>query len=197
MALVKSLLIKNNLYNGVRMVIQGSQSSDTYYYYTEASGDRFYFTSISGTQSPSLESASFRTFFSMTQSSTDGDFTYDLIPMSTGNSVMIETKVVGVNGDNTKYYMMKSFGGFVHDGTNLDNIGMNYEVVGNFVSGGASFSQSGTSSVKLTMTPETSETIDWDIHIYYTKGFHTVSGGGGSPLTPPVIYTPSPNNPTS
>ena len=110
--------------------------------------------------------------------------------MSDGNSVMIETKVVGVNGDNTSYYMMSSFGGFVNDGTNLTEVGMNYTTLGNFTTGSASFTQSGTQSVQLCISGETGEDIDWDIHIKYTKGFHTVSSG--APASPPVLYPPAP-----
>jgi hypothetical protein len=36
----------------------------------------------------------------------------------------------------------------------------------------------GTASVRLTLTGQTSETLDWDVYIKYTKGFHTLSGGG-------------------
>jgi hypothetical protein len=192
MAIVKSLLIRNNRYDGVRNVIQGSQSGDDVYYYGESRGDRFYFTQVGSTASAELEAATFISFFSMTQSSSDPTFTYDLIPMSDGNSVMIETKVVGVNGDNTSYYMMSSFGGFVNDGTNLTEVGMNYTTLGNFTTGSASFTQSGTQSVQLCISGETGEEIDWDIHIKYTKGFHTVSSG--APPSAPQIYPPAPTS---
>ena len=45
--MIKNLLIKNNTYDGVRAVIQASQSGVDNYYYTEARGDRYYY-SITG-----------------------------------------------------------------------------------------------------------------------------------------------------
>ena len=69
MAIVKSLLIRNNQFSGVRNVIQGSQSGDDVYYYGESRGDRFYFTQVGSTASAELEAASFISFFSMTQHS--------------------------------------------------------------------------------------------------------------------------------
>lgn len=193
MAIVKNLLIKNNFYSGVRLTIVGSQSGDQVYYYTEAAGDRYYYTEISGTASPDMEAASFRGFISCTMSGAT-TYTFDLVPMVDGNSCMLETKVVAVNQDASKAYMMKSFGGFVNDGTTLNTIGsgVQYDTLTDFTTVAASFTQSGTQSICLCLTGETSEDLDWDVHIYYTKGFHSLSAVPGAPVYKP-IYPPAPS----
>lgn len=187
MAIVKNLLIKNNFYDGVRLTIVGSQSGNQVYYYTEASGDRYYYTEVGGTASPDMEAASFNSFISCTMSGST-TFTFDLIPMLSGNSVMIETKAVAINSGGTKGYMMKSFGGFINNGTALNVIGsgMQYDTVTNFTTVAASFTQSGTQSVCLCLTGQTGETLDWDVYINYTKGFHSLSSSG--PIPPKPIY---------
>ncbi len=189
MAIIKNLLTRNNQYSGVRLVIQGSQSSDTHYYYTEAAGDRYYFNQISSTASADMEAATFRSFLSFTMSNFQ-TFTFSLIPMNTGESVMIETRVVGVNSSGSKAYMMRSFGGFRHSGSTLQAVGgsLQYDTKTDFTSASASFTASGTQSIILRVSGQTSETIDWDIHINYTKGFHSLSyaGSTGSQPSKPI-----------
>jgi uncharacterized protein RhaS with RHS repeats len=185
MAIVKNLLTRNNQYNGVRLVIQGQQASDTHYYYTEAAGDRYYFNQVSSTASADMESATFRSFLSFTMSNFQS-FTFSLIPMEAGESCMIETRVVGINKTGSKGYMMRSFGGFRHSGSTLQAIGgtLQYDTRTDFTSASASFTASATASIVLRVTGQTSETIDWDVHISYTKGFHSLSYAGTTGSNP-------------
>ena len=189
MAIVKNLLTRNNQYSGVRLVIQGVQQNDTHYYYTEAAGDRYYFNQVSSTASADMESATFRSFLSFTMSGFQS-FTFSLIPMEAGESVMIETKVVGINKTGQKAYMMQSFGGFRHSGSTLQAVGgsLVYDTRTDFTSASASFTASATASIILRVTGQTSEEIDWDVHINYTKGFHslTYAGTGGSNPSKPI-----------
>jgi len=191
----KNTLVKNNQYSGVRLIITGSQSGVENLYYTEASGDRYYFTQISSTASPDMESATFRSFLSFTMSNA-AIYTFDLVPMLTGESVMIETKAVGINANGTKGYMMTSFGGFRHSGSALSIIGstINYTTKTDFGPAGVSFSAAGTQSVRMNVYGQSGESIDWDIHISYTKGFHSLSYAG-STATPPSkpIYPKAPD----
>lgn len=195
MAIVKNLLTRNNQYSGVRLVIQGAQQNDTHYYYTEAAGDRYYFNQVSSTASADMESATFRSFLSFTMSGFQS-FTFSLIPMEAGESVMIETKVVGINKTGQKAYMMKSFGGFRHSGSTLQAVGgsLIYDTRTDFTSASASFTASATASIIMRVTGQTSEQIDWDIHINYIKGFNTLSYIG-STATPPLkpIYPKLPD----
>lgn len=193
MAIVKNLLTRNNQYNGVRLVIQGQQGSDTHYYYTEASGDRYYFNQVSSTASSDMEAATFRSFLSFTMSNFQ-TFTFSLIPMLSGESCMIETRVVGVNKTGTKSYMMKSFGGFRHSGSTLQVIGgsITYDTKSDFTSASASFTASGTQSIIMRVTGQTSEEIDFDVYIDYRKGFHSLSyvGTTSSPPLKPIYPEP-------
>lgn len=191
MAIIKNLLTRNNQYSGVRLVIQGAQGNDINYYYTEAAGDRYYFNQISSTASPDMESATFRSFLSFTMSNFQS-FTFSLIPMEKGESVMIETRVVGINSSGSKGYMMRSFGGFRHSGTALQAIGgtLVYDTRTDFTSASASFTASATASIVLRVTGQASESIDWDVHISYTKGFHSLSSAGSTATPPPKPIYP-------
>jgi len=183
---VKNTLFKNNKYEKVRLLISGSQSGTLNYYYTEADGDRYYYTSISSTASPSMESASFNSYLSCTMSGA-ATYTFDLVPMSLGETVMIETKASCINQSGSKGYLVDVFGGYRHTGSTLVAIGstLNYTTKTDFTTVAASFSASGTASVRLTLTGQTSETLDWDVYIKYTKGFHTLTGGSGGGIIYP------------
>ena len=187
---VKNLLIKNNIYNGVRVVIQASQSGVDTYYYTEARGDRYYYSITGSTQSPTLETVNFNAYLSFTMS---GAVTYDLtmIPMGYGDTCFLNMSCSAINTTGTKGYLSKVFGGFRHSGSALTKVGgsIDYQTKTDFTTVGVSFSASGTQSVKMTLTGQTSEVIDWDIYVNYTKGYHTLTtggggGGGGTPWYP-------------
>lgn len=187
---IKGLLIKNNKYDGVRAVIQASQSSIYNYYYTEAQGDRYYFTITGSTASKSMESASFESYLAFTMS---GATTYDftLIPMSPGETCFIETKASCANSSSSKGYIVDTFGGFRHTGSTLPIIGstINYTTKTDFTTVGITFSASGTQSINMKVTGQTSEVLDWDVYIKYTKMFHTLTstpGGGGGGVIYPV-----------
>jgi hypothetical protein len=188
-----NLLTRNYPYNGVRAVINASQSNVEYTYFVEGGGQRYYVNRISSTNSV-MESASFQSFMSFTMS---GFATYsvDLIPMETGESVMIDTHIVALNSSGSKGYVSRHFGGFRHSGSTLTAIGgsIDSNVKTDFSTVAVAFTQSGTQSVRMRLVGQTSETLDWDIHVAYTKGFHTISS---TQSTIPPIY-PKPNNPTS
>jgi hypothetical protein len=176
---VKNTLFKNNQYEKVRLIITGSQSGVENYYYTEADGDRYYYTTISSTASPKMESASFHSYLSCTMSGAVS-YTFNLVPMFSGETCMIETKTSCINQSGSKGYLVDAFGGFRHTGSTLAIIGSTiaYTTKTDFSTVAATFTANGTASVRLTLTGQTSETLDWDVYIKYTKGFHTLSGGG-------------------
>jgi hypothetical protein len=171
-----SILIKNNEYNNVRLQIGGVENGVNKIYYTEATGNRFFFKLLDNPV-PSMESATFQSFLTFTQSGT-ASHTYTIIPLLPNETVMVETKVVGINDDATKGYMMKSFGGYRHNGTGISTIGstIDYQVKSDFTTANAFFTISGTQSICLCIQGEAGNLIDWDIHINYTKGFHAISG---------------------
>jgi hypothetical protein len=174
-----SILIKNNEYDKVRLRISGLENGESKLYFTEATGNRYFFKLLDNPV-PSMESATFNSFLTFTQSGTQSH-TYTLIPLLPAETVMVETKVVGVNETGSKGYMMKSFGGFKHNGSTISFVGpsIDYQVKSDFTSASASFIISGTTSICLCVDGEAGELIDWDIHINYTKGFHAISGDPG------------------
>ena len=180
--MIKNLLIKNNTYEGVRAVIQASQSGVNNYYYTEARGDRYYYSITGSTQSPRLETVTFDGYLSFTMSGAV-TYTLDIIPMNTGETCFLDVQCTAVNASCSKGYVAKAFGGFRHTGSALAKIQNQIDITNHsdFSSGVAmDFSAAGTQSVKMTLTGVAGETIDWDIYLKYTKGYHTLTTGGGS-----------------
>jgi hypothetical protein len=198
MSVTKNLLIRNNEYSNVRLTISGSQSGDSFIYYTEARGDRFYYNPIGSTASPNMEAATFQSFLSFTQSGAT-THQYRLIPLLPNETVMVESKVLGINDNGSKGYVMKSFGAYRHNGTNIVAVGgsINYETKTDFTGASASYQISGTQSICLCFTGQTGETIDWDVYINYTKGFHdlTLQNDCNTPECKPVII--GPDNPAT
>lgn len=179
---VKNLQIKNNTYDGVRAVITASQSGTTYYYYSEARGDRYYYTVTGSTASPTLETATFNSYLSFTMSGA-ATYTMDIIPMKTGDTAMLDIHATAINASGSKGYVARAFGGFRHSGSSLSIIGssIDYNTKTDFATTmGITFSAFGTQSVRLTLVGQTSENIDWDIYLQYAKGYHTLTTGGGS-----------------
>lgn len=170
-------IVKNKSYDGVRLVVSATSSGSLSTYYTEANGWRHYFNQITGTNSL-LEAVSFESYISVTSSNT-ATYSFTLIPMFYGETVMLETKVVGFNG--VKGFMMNSFGGYKHIGGTLSRIGnIQYSYSTDFTGATAYFTNTGTSSINLVIGGDsTSGVMDWDIHVKYTKGYHT----GFSPPT--------------
>jgi len=191
--MIKNLLIKNNIYDGVRAVITASQSGVTNYYYTEARGDRYYYSITGSTQSPTLETVNFNAYLSFTMS---GATTYELqmVPMGKGDTCFLNMSCTAINSTGTKGYLSKVFGGFRHTGSALSIIGgsIDYETKTDFTTVGISFSAFGTQSVRMILTGQTAETIDWDVYVNYTKGYHTLTtgGGGGSQQADPWYPQP-------
>ena len=190
MAITKYIMIKNKLYDTVRLTIVGSQSSTTNYHYTEAEGNRYYANLVGSTQS-NLEAVSFEAYLSFTSSGTQS-WNFNLIPMEYGHTAMIETNVVGMNSTGSKGYGARVFGVWRHAGSTLVAVGgsMDTTTKTDFTSASCSFTASATASISMNISGQTSETIDWDVHIKYTKGYHTVVAG--SPVVPPPWYPPLP-----
>ncbi len=190
MAVVQSVMVKNKEYDGVRLTIVGSQSGNQYYNYSEAWGVRNYINEITN-PTASLDSVSFNAYLSFTSSGTSM-WQFDLIPMSIGDTVMVESQIVGLNSDGSKGYVCNIFGGFRHSGATLSAIGSGatYTTKTDFSSASVSLGTTGTQSVTFKVAGDAGEVIDWNLHIKYTKGFHTLTfggGGGGSwyPVPPP------------
>jgi len=190
--MIKNLLIKNNTYDGVRAVITASQSGVQNFYYTEARGDRYYYSVTGSTASPVLETVNFNSYLSFTMS---GAVTYELqmIPMAKGDTCFLNMSCSAVNASGSKGYLSKVFGGFRHTGSALSVVGgsIDYETKTDFTTVGVSFSAFGTQSVRMVLTGQTSEVIDWDVYVNYTKGYHTlVTGGGGTSVPDPWYPQP-------
>jgi hypothetical protein len=187
------LLFKNIPYDKTRMTIVATQSGVVNYYYTEASGSRFYYTFIGATAAPDLQAASYEGFLSFTMS---GNVTHEfnICPLGTGETVMFNTEISVLNIDASKGYLMDTFGGYRHNGSGISMIGssITYTTKTDFTGVSASFFTIGTQSIGIRCIGQTSQTLDWNIHIQYKKGFHTVvfGPGGGQPQKP--IYPPPP-----
>lgn len=190
----KNLLMKNIPYGGVRSVIPANQSGADYTYFSEGSGNRYYVNQISSTASPTLESATFDSYLSFTMSHNQ-TFYFDLVPMDKGNSVVINTIIYAQNKAATKGFVQKSFGAWKHSGSTLTHVGAGMSDIkeSDFPTGQltAQWSAGATQSIRLTCSNTTSDEVDFDIHISYTKGYHSV-------ITPPNTNDPvSPPYPTS
>jgi hypothetical protein len=70
---------------------------------------------------------------------------------------------------------------------------IDYETKTDFTTVGVSFSAFGTQSVRMVLTGQTSEVIDWDIYVNYTKGYHTLTTGGGGGGVPSPWYPVPPS----
>ena len=188
---IKNLLIKNNTYDGVRAVIAASQSGVTNFYYTEARGDRYYYSITGSTASPRLETVTFDAYLSFTMSGAV-TYTLDIIPMAKGDTCFLDVSCTAVNATATKGYVAKAFGGFRHTGSTLAKIQNQIDITDHSDFSAAvkmDFAASGTQSVRMILTGDASETIDWDIYLKYTKGYHTLTtGGGGGSSTPDPWY---------
>lgn len=191
----KLLQFKNKLYDSTRLTIVGSQSGTQNLYYSEANGDRFYYTFVGATAAPDMQAASFNSFLSFTMSNA-ATYTFDLVPMQVGETVMIDTHIMGLNGPSLKGYVGRVFGGFKHSGSTLTMIGssLDYNTKTDFVATcKAEFYVNGTQSVSLRVVGQAGEFIDWDVFISYSKSFHSISlGPGGDPSSKP-IYPPVPD----
>lgn len=194
----KNLLVKNIPFDRVRAVISASQSLTPYTYYSEGRGDRFYVNAVSSTASPVMESATFESYLSFTMSHNQ-TFTFDLVPMDTGNSTVINTIIYAQNLAASKGYVQKSFGAWKHSGSTLTHIGAGMENIkeSDFPTGQvqANWSAAGTQSIRLTTINTTTEILDFDVYINYKKGFHSIVAGTSSNPQKPIY--PEPNNPTS
>lgn len=188
------LLFKNIPYDKTRMTIAATQSGVVNYYYTEAAGSRFYYTFIGATAAPDLQAASYEGFISFTMS---GAVTHEfnVCPLNDGETVMFNTEIATLNIDGSKGYLLDSFGGYRHNGTAISMIGssITYTVKTDFTGVSASLFIIGTQSIGIRCIGQSSETLDWNMHIQYKKGFHSViHGPGGDPSGKPIYPPPPP-----
>jgi len=188
---VKNTLFRYKPYDGVRLTyttfILGVENT----FYAEASGNRYYY-SLLGTTASDMESASFNSFISVTMSNYRV-YTFDAIPMLPGESVFIESVALGMNSTGSKAFLSKTWGGFRHSGSTLQEIGgtgsFTYDVKKDFTGCDFEWFPNGTQSIYFNVVGQSGETIDWDIHIRYTKGFHSLATPGApgqKPIYPSV-----------
>lgn len=185
---VRNTLFKYKPYDGVRLTYTTFISGVENTYYAEANGNRYYY-SILGTTASDMESASFNSFISVTMSGYKV-YTIDAIPMEPGESVFIESTALAMNATGNKAFLSRTWGGFRHSGTTLQEIGgtgsFTYTVHKDFTGCDFEWFPTGTASISFNVVGQTGETLDWDIHISYTKGFHSITTPGSS--NPKPIY---------
>lgn len=186
------LLFKNIPYDKTRMTIAATQSGVLNNYYTEAAGSRYYYTFIGATAAPDLQAASYEGFISFTMS---GAVTheFDICPLLDGETVMFNTEVATLNINGSKGYLMDSFGGYRHNGATISIIGssITYDEKTDFSTVSARYDIRGTQSIIIRCVGQSSQTLDWNIHIQYKKGFHSVIyGPGGDPSQKPIYPSP-------
>jgi hypothetical protein len=166
------ILFKNIPFSDVRLTLSATGSVIDNYV-TEGIGDRYYYKDL-GTASSvlNMEAATFRSFVSFTQSST-AVTELVIAPMLPNEIITVECSVTGINEDGSKGYTMKSFGGYIHDGSTINMIGssIDYTQKSDFTSASASYDVLGTASVCLIFSGESGEVIDWDIYINFRKGY--------------------------
>lgn len=179
----ENVMSKNKPYDGVRLTILGLISGLTYSHYCEATGNRFYVNEVNS-PTASLDAATFNSHLTFTTNDTQS-WEFILIPMSTGETLMMETRVSALNVTGTKGYMMSSFGGYRHSGATLSVIGsgISYNKISEFTVASASFITSGSQSINMKVDGESGEIINWDISIDYKKGYHSL-------IAPPMIRGP-------
>jgi len=186
----KNTLFRNKPYDGVRLIYTTFISGVETDYYAEANGNRYYYSILGSTASSDMEAATFNSFISVTMSNYKV-YTFDAIPMEPGDTVLIESKAVALNEPGTKAFICKTFGGYRHSGTEIKEIGgtgsFTYTTQKDFTGCDFQWFPNGTQSINFQVVGQSSETIDWDIHIQYTKGFHSVfTGQKPKPIYPPA-----------
>jgi len=190
---IQSVMIKNKEYDGVRLTIVGSQSGGQYYHYSEAVGIRNFVNEI-GNPTSSMDSVSFNAYLSFTSSGVQ-TWDFSLIPMEYGTTAIVETRLLGMKSDGTKGFLMNSFGGYRHSGSALTKIGgsFTYDYKSDFTGATAYFTASATASVNLVIIGSSGDVIDWDVHIKYTKGYHSLTIPSGIPIDRPWYPPPLPS----
>lgn len=187
MANINSLIIKNKLYDNTRLTIVGSQSGNSYIHYSEANGTRFYVNQLTATGPAPLETITFNAYLSFTSSGTQS-WNFKLIPVNVGNTVIMQTKILGMKSDGTKAFLMNSFGGWKHSGSTLTTIGgpLTYDYKTDFTGATAYFTASATASIDMIIKGSSGDIIDWDVYIDYTVGYHSLTA-----ITP-LVNQPAP-----
>lgn len=191
---IKNSIFKYKPYDGIRLTYKTFISGDEAYFYSEGSGNRYYFNVFGSTASESMESSTFNSFLSFTTSNYVVR-EFESIPMEPGDTVFIETKATAVNSNTSKAFLCKTFGGYKHNGSSIMEIGgtgsFEYTIHSDFTSVDFSFFPIGTQSIYFQCVGETSQNLDWDIYINYTKSFHTLTSP--NPGKPKPIYPISDN----
>lgn len=191
---IKNSIFKYKPYNGIRLRYKTFVSGDETFYYSEGDGNRYYFNIFGSTDSENMEASTFNSFLSFTTSNYVVR-EFEAIPMEPGDTVFIESTATAVNSDTSKAFLCKTFGGFRHNGTSIMEIGgtgsFEYKTHSDFSSVDFVFVPIGTQSVYFQCIGQTSQNLDWDIYINYTKSFHTLSSP--TPDKPKPIYPKFPD----
>jgi hypothetical protein len=191
-----NILFKNKEYDGVRftytrLAFPSGTVVDTTY--AEGSGNRYYYSILSGTASPDMEAATFESFISFTMSGAVTHFV-DLVPMEPGESVYFDITATATNTGVTGGFFANPRAGYIHTGSEIKPIGgtagITYDIRTDFPTMGIGFIINATASIALGVTCITGQTLDWDIFINYKKGYRAI-------VTPPGPTPPRPIYPTS
>jgi hypothetical protein len=196
-----SVLYRNKPYDGVRLIYDrvsypvGTPIDLTY---SEASGERYYYTLIGTTYSTEMEAATFKSFVSATMSGGVAHIV-NLVPLLPGEMVHLQLRVTAMNASTTKGFLATTDAAFYHTGSVIQPVGgtagVQYNIRKDFATASIYYLANATQSVTLLIGGEPGEVLDWSLFIEYSKSFHSIS----TPATPPPqkpIY-PIQNNPTS
>lgn len=186
----KKLISKVNPYSGVRAVITGTSSGQAQTWYSEGRGDRFYVNSVTATASPVMESATFISYLSFTMSGASTQ-RFDLIPMAYGESAFVETIVYAQNSNASRGYVERFFGAWRHAGSTIAQIGstISRTKLTDFTGVNVEWGTTATQSINLSFYGQSGETIDFDVHIRYTKGTHAILSSSGQQTITPIYPT--------
>lgn len=190
-------LFKDKSYSNVRFTYtrrDGSTDDIVDTNYSEGEGNRYYF-SILGSTASDMEAATFKSFISVTMS---GDLTHyiNIVPLFTGETTYIRSKVVGVNLSSTKAIHAVIDAAFIHTSNNgIQSIGgphtIDINLRNDFNHADVNLEEDNdNNSINLLLKGEVDDDLDWDIYVEYTKEFHSIVATQSQPSKP--IYPPPP-----
>jgi hypothetical protein len=191
-----SVLYRNKPYSGVRLTYQrasfptGTLVDTTY---SEALGNRYYYTLLGTTFSTEMEAATYQSFISATMSGGIAHFV-DLVPLLPGELVHLQTRVSAMNASSTKALIATTDAAFINTGSTIKPVGGTAAVTLNirkdFMTASIYYVANGTQSVTLLLGGEAGEDLDWSIFVEYSKSFHSISSPASPPVSKPIYPTP-------
>lgn len=196
-----NILYRNKPYDGVRLIYDrvafptGIQVDTTY---SEASGERFYYTLIGTTYSTEMEAATFKSFISATMSGGVAHYV-NLVPLLPGELVHLQVRVSAMNASTDKAFLATTDAAFINTGSIIKPVGgtagVQYNIRKDFATASIYYVPNGTQSVLMLLGGEPGEDLDWSMFIEYSKSFHSISQPETSPPLKPIY--PIQNNPTA